>query len=211
MIKTPKKNLRGRPPTITREKILETSIKIGLPSITFVGVAEKLGVSHMALYNHVNGLDALKTLVAETIFLRWELPEMDAGCTLRDYLIKLAASMWNLVETHAGITPYLLRRDMITPAIEQRIADHQKKLAKHYKLPLIQAHWLGFTISYHTLSVADSVLPDNTDEKDQTRYQSNFGIYGIADEYAMGIHALIVGCLSIMNEITEKKRSASEE
>lgn len=206
MNKTPKKNLRGRPPTITREKILETSIKIGLPNITFVGVAEKLGVSHMALYNHVNGLDALKTLVAETIFLNWNLPEMNAGCALGDYLIKLAASMWKLVETHAGITPYLLRRDMITSAIELRIADHQEKLARHYNLSLIQAHWLGFTISYHTLSVANSVLPDNTDEEDQTRYQSDFGINGIDDEYAIGIRALIAGCLSILNEITEKQR-----
>lgn len=177
-----------------------------LPSITFVGVAEKLGVSHMDLYNHVNGLDALKTLVAETIFLSWELPEMDAGCALSDYLIKLAASMWKLVETHAGITPYLLRRDMITPAIEQRIASHQEKLAKQFNLPFIQAHWLGFTISYHTLSIADSVLPDNKDEKDQTRYQSDFGINGIDDEYAVGIRALILGCLAMLNKITEKQR-----
>lgn len=206
MIKTPKKNLRGRPPTITHEKILETSIGIGLPNITFVGVAEKLGVSHMALYNHVNGLDALKTLVAETIFLNWELPEMNADCALGDYLIRLAASMWKLVETHAGITPYLLRRDMITPAIEFRIADHQKKLAKQYNLSLIQAHWLGFTICYHTLSIADSVFPDNKDEEDQTRYQSNLSIKGIDDEYAFGIRALIAGCLSILNEVAEKQR-----
>lgn len=206
MTQSPKKLPRGRPPTISRDRIVEAAIEIGIPKITFVGVAEKLGVSHMALYNHVDGLEALKTLVAETIFLKWELPHWTPEIALRDYLVKLSSSMWKLVETHQGITPYLLRRDMITPTIEERISHHQEKLAKAYNLSLIQAHWLAFTISYHTLSVADSVLPDNRDEADLTRYQSDLGIPGIDDEYAIGIQALILGCLSVLDTISEKEQ-----
>ena len=200
-----KKLSRGRPPTISKDRILEAAIEIGLPKITFVGVAEKLGVSHMALYNHVNGLEALKTLAAETIFLKWKLPQITSNVSLHDYLVTLASSLWKLVETHQGITPYLLRRDMITPAIEQRIFIHQQKLAETYHLSFIQSHWLAFTICYHTLSVADSVLPDNKDEEDLTRYQSSLGIPGIDDEYAIGIRALILGSLSILDKISERK------
>ena len=59
---------RGRPPSITRERIVEAGIEMGLPNITFVGLAAALGVSHMALYKHVANLEALKALVAEEIF-----------------------------------------------------------------------------------------------------------------------------------------------
>ncbi|WP_279110360.1 TetR/AcrR family transcriptional regulator [Bartonella apis] len=206
MTEPAKKLSRGRPPTISRDRIIKAAIEIGLPKITFVGVAEKLGVSHMALYNHVDGLEALKKLVAETIFLEWKLPQFQSGISLHDYLVSLASSMWKLVETYQGITPYLLRRDMITPAIEQKITEHQHKLATAYQLPFIQAHWLAFTISYHTLSIADSVLPDNKDEDDLTRYRSSLGIPNIDDEYAVGLHALIIGSLSILDRISEKSR-----
>ncbi len=56
---------RGRPRTITRERIADVSVAIGLPNLTFVGVAAALGVSHMALYKHVPNIEALKCLVAE--------------------------------------------------------------------------------------------------------------------------------------------------
>ena len=53
---------RGRPRTITRERIADVSVAIGLPNLTFVGVAAALGVSHMALYKHVPNIEALKCL-----------------------------------------------------------------------------------------------------------------------------------------------------
>lgn len=46
---------RGRPRTITRERIANAGIALGLPKITIVGIAAKLGISHMALYKHVPG------------------------------------------------------------------------------------------------------------------------------------------------------------
>ncbi|KQU52510.1 hypothetical protein ASG72_06130 [Bosea sp. Leaf344] len=42
---------RGRPRTITRERIANAGIALGLPKITIVGIAAKLGISHMALYS----------------------------------------------------------------------------------------------------------------------------------------------------------------
>ena len=145
MTEPAKKLSRGRPPTISRDRIIKAAIEIGLPKITFVGVAEKLGVSHMALYNHVDGLEALKKLVAETIFLEWKLPQFQSGIALHDYLVSLASSMWKLVETYQGIMPYLLRRDMITPAIEQKITEHQ------HNLQLLTSFHLFKRIGWHSL------------------------------------------------------------
>lgn len=64
----PKSPSRGRPPSITRERLTDAGIALTLPKLTMVGVADQLGVSAMALYKHVSGLEALKELVAEEIF-----------------------------------------------------------------------------------------------------------------------------------------------
>lgn len=103
---------RGRPRTITRERIVEAGIKMGLPSITFVGVAAALGVSHMALYKHVANLEALKSMVAEEIFTRWQIPQAGADQYngLKDYMMVFATSVRVFVKAHPGLTPYVIRR-----------------------------------------------------------------------------------------------------
>lgn len=70
-----KPSSRGRPRTITHERIMNAGIEIGLLNLTFVGVAAALGVSHMALYKHIASLEDLKYLIAEEIFIRWEIPQ----------------------------------------------------------------------------------------------------------------------------------------
>ena len=67
---------RGRPRTLTRERIAEAGMQIGLPALTFTGVANALGVSHVALYKHVPNLEELKRLVAAEIFERWQMPPL---------------------------------------------------------------------------------------------------------------------------------------
>ena len=67
---------RGRPRTLTRERIAEAGMQIGLPALTFTGVASALGVSHVALYKHVPNLEELKRLVAAEIFERWQMPPL---------------------------------------------------------------------------------------------------------------------------------------
>jgi AcrR family transcriptional regulator len=86
---------RGRPRTITRERIADAGIQLGLPNITFVGVAAALGVSHMALYKHVPSLEELKHLVAEEIFSRWQIPQSRGNTRkgLKEYLNVFSASV----------------------------------------------------------------------------------------------------------------------
>lgn len=155
---------RGRPRSITAERIVEAGMRIGLPKITFVGVAAELGVSHMALYKHVENLDALKRWVAESIFERWQLPEADGTphAALADYLLAFSASLRALVEANPGLTPYLVRRGAKTAAMAAKIDAHHAAIARAYGLPQAQARWLLSTVAYHCIALADTVYSTAT-------------------------------------------------
>lgn len=194
---------RGRPPTITRERLADAGIAMGLPKMTVVGVAAQLGVSHMAIYKHVSGLEELKKLVAEEIFFRWNLPSIPNGGrdVLEDYLTSFSTSIWKLVDEHPGIAPYLLRGEMVTPAIMAKIRAHQKEMAGVCGISFEQSRWLFFTVAYHCIAIADTALPRTTTEGgDEPTGRSARNRNLIPPEHASGIRALIVGALSIFND-----------
>jgi len=190
---------RGRPPSITRDRLADAGITLTLPKLTMVGVAEELGVSSMALYKHVSGLEALKELVAEEIFLRWELPSPLAQDELnfKIHLENLSESMWTLVSMHPGVAPYLLREDMITPAMINKIRAHQQNAAQHYSLALDKAQWALFTVAYHCVAVADTILPKTSGHQPPSSEADTSS--HIPDEYATGINALILGILTVIH------------
>ena len=70
----------------------------------------------MALYKRVDSLEALKLMVAEEIFTRWPVPHAGADThpELRDYLVALVISLRDMVKTHPGLAPYLLRPSVTT-------------------------------------------------------------------------------------------------
>ncbi len=50
---------RGRPPTITPERLADIGIRLGLPNLTMANVAAELAVTQAALYKRVANLEAL--------------------------------------------------------------------------------------------------------------------------------------------------------
>lgn len=180
----------GRPPSITRARIADAGIALGLPAMTFTGVAALLGVSHVALYKHVAHLAALKLLVAEEIFARWELPAPGAD-ELQNYLLRFSASLRALVKSHPGLAPYLLRRKATTPAMLARIDAHQAQVAHAYQLPKQRARWLLSTVAFHCVALADTVYAPAgeawEDEDDQA----------IEAEFDLGMRALVIGVLAM--------------
>jgi AcrR family transcriptional regulator len=162
---------------------------MGLPSLTFVGIAALLGVSHMALYKHVANLATLKLLVAEEIFVRWELPDAGGG-DLEAYLLRFSASLRELVKAHPGLAPYLLRRKATPPAMLARIDAHQEHVAHAYALPKARARWLLSTVAFHCVALADTVYAlAGTEWADEDA--------GIEAEFDLGMRALIVGALAM--------------
>lgn len=191
---------RGRPPSITRERIVDAGIEMGLPNITFVGLAAALGVSHMALYKHVANLEALKAMVAEEIFTRWQIPRVDAGQRgeLKEYLTLFATSVRLFVKAHPGLTPYVIRRLAATQPMLAKIDDHQSHIAQVYGITKAQARWLLATVAFHGIAVADTVYSVTGQPAEQAQR--------LAEEIEMeaeldrGMRALIVGALTLMDE-----------
>ncbi|QIL79656.1 TetR/AcrR family transcriptional regulator [Diaphorobacter sp. HDW4A] len=188
---------RGRPRTITREKIADAGIEIGLPHITFVGVAAALGVSHMALYKHVPSLEALKHLVAEEIFSRWQLPQArnPKQVDLKEYLLVFTTSVREFVKAHPGVTPYVIRRLAATPAMLEKIDGHQSHIAEAYGISKEQSRWLLATVTFFCIAAADTVYSAARLEpviaSDLTAEEAE-----MEAEYLEGVDALIVGALA---------------
>lgn len=202
----------GRPRTITRERLADAGIAMGLPQATLVGIAAHIGVSPKALYKHFSGFEELKQLIAEEIFLRWSLPALPKsdGEGLESYMTKFSDSMWELVKNHTGIAPYMLREDMITPAMMEKMKTHQEDLARVFDITFAQSHWLVFTVAYHCVAVADTVLPLKGTTEAPSAASDTSCQGGIIDAYelrvrslyGLGSRALIVGALAILDQIT---------
>ncbi len=190
------KSARGRPRReMTTAQIADAGIAMGLPSISIVGVAAALGISHMTLYTYVSSLDELKQLVASEIFLRWQLPAPHDE-PLKEYMETFGACMWHFVERHPGIAPYLLREDLITPDMITKIQNHQKLLVQSYHLTDQQAHWLFQTVAHVCVAVADTLIPkEETNQKIPDRENCE-----IKNKYTLGVKALILGSLSMISE-----------
>ena len=192
---------RGRPRTITRERIVDAGIEMGLPNITFVGVAAALGVSHMALYKHVANLEALKIMVAEEIFTCWQIPRADADQpgSLKAYLLGFATSIRVFVKAHPGLTPYVIRRLSATQPMLIKIDEHQRHIAQVYAIPREHARWLLATIAFHGIAVADTVYSVTGRapllEADRAGEEAE-----MEAELAQGMRALIVGALALLEE-----------
>jgi AcrR family transcriptional regulator len=192
---------RGRPRTITCERIADAGIEIGLPKITFVGVAAALGVSHMALYKHVPSLEALKCLVAEEIFSRWQIPPAcgNGRGGLKEYLIVFTTSVREFVKAHPGLTPYVIRRAAATQSMFAKIDGHQSHIACAYGIPKEHARWLLATVAFHCIAVADTVYSvvgrEPVVEADRAAEEAEMEAALI-----QGMHALIVGALAKLEE-----------
>lgn len=192
---------RGRPPTITRERIADAGIAMGLPNITFVGLAAALGVSHMALYKHVPSLEELKRLVAEEIFSRWQIPQ---ACSnergeLKQYLTLFAASVRDFVKAHPGVTPYVIRRLAATPSMLAKITEQQRHIADAYGISREQSRILLATVAFHGMAVADTVYSVAGLEPvvDAERAAEESEMEGELDQ---GMQALILGLLAMLED-----------
>jgi AcrR family transcriptional regulator len=111
----------GRPAQIDRAAILAASLQLadeqGLPAVTMQAVADRLGVTPMALYRHVqNKADLLDGLV-ERILL--EVPLPDPQSPWPDRLAALARGTRTAALRHPGVFPLLLQRAAATPGAQR--------------------------------------------------------------------------------------------
>ena len=191
-----KSSTRGRPPSITRERIADAGIEMTLPKLSFVGVAALLGVSHIALYKHVANLAALREQVAEAIFERWHAPPLATGkgATIEGDLFTFHRSLRTLVEQNPGLAPFLVSHGAKTPEMVERIHQHHAAFARAHDLPLEQAAWLLSTVAYHCVALADTVYARHeTVDTSRRAYDPEQA----EAEFDRGMQALIRGALAM--------------
>ena len=95
------------------EASLALADELGLAAVTMQAVADRLGVTPMALYRHVdNKADLLDGLV-ERILL--EVPLPDPGAAWADRLAALARGTRKAALRHPDVFPLLLQRAAATP------------------------------------------------------------------------------------------------
>jgi AcrR family transcriptional regulator len=107
----------GRPAQIDRSAVLAASLQLadeqGLAAVTMQAVADRLGVTPMALYRHVTNKADLLDGVVESILLEVPLPDPDEPWP--DRLSALAAGTRMAARRHPQIFPLLLQRAAVTP------------------------------------------------------------------------------------------------
>jgi AcrR family transcriptional regulator len=127
MIETKKTDRGGRPPKLTNQQILDAAVAIGLPNLTFRGVAKALGVSVPALYHYFKDRDELAEFVANTIIVDYPLPPDGTGDWFQ-WAYTFAHSQRLMFEKFPGLARVAVQRTIYCaiPRLEQSIRLAQK-------------------------------------------------------------------------------------
>jgi AcrR family transcriptional regulator len=107
----------GRRPQIDRAAILDAAMELaderGLDAVTMHAVAQRLSVTPMALYRHVNAKQELLDGLVERLLTSYPLPPADAPWP--DRLAAMAEAVRSTAKRHPAVFPLLLTRPAVTP------------------------------------------------------------------------------------------------
>lgn len=160
------KPLRASRRRVTPESLIEAGIELTLPKVTVKAMAEKIGVSIVAIYNHIEGVETLRTLIAEEILARWQFPMPTEADTLEEALMHMSVELRALVHRNPGIARYLLDLDADSPNALARIDAVEQRYATLFELNPMQARWAVSTVSDHAIALAEMIHTPNRRSED---------------------------------------------
>jgi AcrR family transcriptional regulator len=147
----------GRPAKIDRDNVLDTALALadtsGLENVTMQRVAERLGVTPMALYRCVASKAALLDGLVERLLA--EINPPPASGNWREQLHGFAEAARQTGHRHPQVFPLLLQRPAVTAAARQ-VRDNVRRLLRQAGVPggqvarlerLLSTAILGFTVS----------------------------------------------------------------
>jgi AcrR family transcriptional regulator len=106
-----------RPPRIDRAAVLTATLELadgkGLAAVSMRAVADRLGVTPMALYRHVGDKQQLLDGLVERVLA--ELPLPDPAQPWLDQLHAMSQAMRATARRHPDVFPLLLQRPAVTP------------------------------------------------------------------------------------------------
>ncbi|MGO2745351.1 TetR/AcrR family transcriptional regulator [Microbacterium sp.] len=200
-----------RPRLVTEKRIVDAGIAITLPNVTVKSIAAQLGVSTVAVYNHVESADVLRRVVAEGIIDR-HTPPAPAGRDLEEDILDLAFALRRFVHDYPGIGPYLAQIDATSQRGVARIDEVMTAYVRRHDLTPRYAAWLVSTVSEHAIALAELVhirggRPRNKPEAiaeraDLTTLPAAVGTEaGLTpdDYFAWSIRAVIIGAITLLD------------
>lgn len=104
----------GRPAVISRDKLIETMIEVGVQSRQLKPVADRLGVTTSALYRHIDALDDLVRMATDELLKRHPIPE-DNGEDWRDWAFSLGIVLKEFFTAFPGLAEYTIGRSPLHP------------------------------------------------------------------------------------------------
>jgi AcrR family transcriptional regulator len=110
---------RGRPPTIDRETVLETALRLldaeGVEALTMRRLASELGVSAMAPYRYVGSKDELLMVLVDRLAARLEYPPRPPDP--KGAMVVLWSTIYASLAEHPWVAEVLARRRMMAPSV----------------------------------------------------------------------------------------------
>src|SRR3954451_21004187 len=110
---------RGRPPTLDREAVLETAIRLldaeGVQALTMRRLASELSVSAMAPYRHVGSKDELLMVLVDRLAARLEHPPRPRDP--KGAMVVLWTTIYDSLAEHPWVAEVLARRRMMAPSV----------------------------------------------------------------------------------------------
>lgn len=110
---------RGRPPKLEREAVLDAAVVLlddeGAEAVTMRRLAERLGVSPMALYGHVGDRDELLLALVDRLAARLEYPPVPAEP--REAIIALWRTLYDGLAEHPWLAEVLARRRLMARSV----------------------------------------------------------------------------------------------
>lgn len=98
---------RGRPPSLSRERIVEAAVNLAdessLENVSMRSLANELGVPVMTIYNYVASKEELAELVVDRVLCHVEIPPVTAG-TWDDRMRLLQRAARGAMRQHPGLS-----------------------------------------------------------------------------------------------------------
>ncbi|GAA4104959.1 TetR/AcrR family transcriptional regulator [Nonomuraea soli] len=120
---------RGRPASITRAAIADAALAVGFEHLTMAAVADRLEVSHSALYRHVRNRHGLVMLAVDRALQRVSWPSPTGSW--RADLEAQARALWGLLEGHPGLMREFLKLRGFPREIMLRFGSAVRQLVEH--------------------------------------------------------------------------------
>jgi AcrR family transcriptional regulator len=140
-----------------RQEILDAALAIadedGLEAVSMRAVAQRVGVTAMALYPHFGSKDALLDGLVGRVLA--ELPRPDPDAPWQDRMSALAHAMRDLAQRHPAVVPLIFSRPSVTPdairvvdAVYQALLDAGVPAGQVARVErMVSTFVLGFAIS----------------------------------------------------------------